>query len=146
MQGILDPVTRGMVQSMLDEPYAYDNAGKAFLKPTKEEREKEARQKMWEKAVVKHNEGFEKLPMEVQTSMAHMMKENQLIIELLINQSVPQMPPGSTVLTPRTRSVFSPTLTAHQEEESETTTGGNTGDSSSEQIKSYILTCYNCSQ
>ena len=65
MQGISDPVTRRMVHSMVDEPYTYESAREAFLRTTKEEREKEARQKMAEKETVKDSEGFAKSLLEV---------------------------------------------------------------------------------
>ena len=73
MQGISDPVTKRMVHSMVDEPYSYHSAREAFLKTTKEEREREARQKMVEKETAKDGDGFAKSLLEVQNSMAHIV-------------------------------------------------------------------------
>ena len=87
VQGIKDPLIRRMVNVMVTE-VTYENVREVYLKATKEEREVEAQQRLVEEtAKLGKDEGFTKSLLEVQASMAQMMKDNQMSMAQMVKDN-----------------------------------------------------------
>lgn len=154
VQGFPDPLISYVV-NMMANGATYENVWEVYLKATKEEREHEEQQKLMEENLKtqQKEEGFTKLLLEVQNSMAQMMKDNQTSMAQMITENQRIMERFAQSVRPASKTTSyagaTPEISASRGRgrgNVPPNPSGGMNPSSTDSTRQYGPTCYNCGQ